>query len=382
MIIAREAKIDIVPNKNVPTVIHVSQYDDEACKIIFTLYNGGTAFAKPKGATAKVQITKPDKKAIESTCTYEEDGTVSVILTEQMTAKNGLARGKIVIMDSNGGQVGTAAFILDVDPAGIADDAIVSESDLPDLKEIMSSVDAVAQQVAAAEVSAKNAAASAVEASEAKEAASASAVEAGKSAQGASESQTAAAASEKNAKASETNAKNSADAASQSAKAAGTSETNATASAKAAAASETKAGESKTAAGRSAEAAATSETKAGESKTAAGRSAEAAAASEKAASESASAAADSASTAGKSASAASTSAAEAAKSAKNAADESSTVISKLQTESKAQQAAIEKKGADTLATIPDSYNEIASQIGNVKLSITDAGLLHIEKKEA
>lgn len=277
MIIAREAKIDIVPNKNVPTVIHVSQYDDEACKIIFTLYNGGTAFAKPKGATAKVQITKPDKKAIESTCTYEEDGTVSVILTEQMTAKNGLARGKIVIMDSNGGQVGTAAFILDVDPAGIADDAIVSESDLPDLKEIMSSVDAVAQQVAAAEVSAKNAAASAVEASEAKEAASASAVEAGKSA---------------------------------------------------------------------------------------------------------TAAADSASTAGKSASAASTSAAEAAKSAKNAADESSTVISKLQTESKAQQAAIEKKGADTLATIPDNYNEIASQIGNVKLSITDAGLLHIEKKEA
>lgn len=277
MIIAREAKIDIVPNKNVPTVIHVSQYDDEACKIIFTLYNGGTAFAKPKGATAKVQITKPDKKAIESTCTYEEDGTVSVILTEQMTAKNGLARGKIVIMDSNGGQVGTAAFILDVDPAGIADDAIVSESDLPDLKKIMDSVGTVQQQVTLAETAATTAKKFTEAAANAEKNASAAANEASDSAQSAS---------------------------------------------------------------------------------------------------------DSASAADKSASFASDSASAAAKSAQRAADESSTAISKLQSESKAQQDAIAKKGTDTLATIPDTYTDIADQIGNVKLSITDAGLLHIEKKEA
>ena len=137
-------------------------------------------------------MTKPDRKAISNDCTYAEDGTVSFSVTEQMTAVKGTARGKIIILDSAGGQIGTAAFLMEVDAAGITDGAIESESDLPELREVMKAVNETTQKAKdataaakAAESSAKNAAESEDNAGKSKTAASDSAGAAKKSAEAA-----------------------------------------------------------------------------------------------------------------------------------------------------------------------------------------------------
>ena len=203
MIATRKYKLNLTPGKSIPPIVHVSQYDSETLTIAFELYEGGELFPKPAGATAKIEMTKPDRKAISGDCTYAADGTVSFTVTEQMTAKEGTTLGKIIILDSAGGQIGTAAFLMEVDAAGIADGAIESESDLPELREVMKAVNETAQK-------AKDAATSA-------EAASSSAKKAAESETNAKKSQAAAADSEGT-------AKKSAEAAGASAMAAGKSE--------------------------------------------------------------------------------------------------------------------------------------------------------------
>lgn len=182
MLTVRKSKLSITPGM-IPPVVHVSQYDSEALAIAFELYEDGALFPKPSGATAKIEMTKPDRKAISGDCTYAANGTVSFVLTEQMTAKEGTTRGKIIILDSAGGQIGTAAFLMEVDAAGITDGAVESESDLPELREVMKAVNETAQKAKDAAASAKNAAASEDNAEKSKTVASDSADAAKKSAE-------------------------------------------------------------------------------------------------------------------------------------------------------------------------------------------------------
>lgn len=170
MITERKEKLNLIPG-GVPPVIHVSQYDT-AEAVSFELWEGTKKFQKPSGATAKIEMTKPDKKGIRKDCTYAADGTIEIGLETQMTCVAGNIRSKIVIYDATG-QIGTAAFILSVDPAGLADGAVVSESDLPDLREIY-------EQATAVEEKAKEAASFAEAAQNSASAADGSAKAAGK----------------------------------------------------------------------------------------------------------------------------------------------------------------------------------------------------------
>lgn len=178
----RKTKLNLTPG-GVPPVVHVSQYDT-AEKISFELWEGTKKFQKPSGALAKIEMTKPDRKGIRKDCIYAEDGTIEINLETQMTCVSGSARSKIVIYDATG-QIGTAAFILSVDPAGLADDAVVSESDLQDLREIYEQAITVGEK--------------AKEAANAAEDARSSASAADGSAKAAGKSETAAAESKKNA---------------------------------------------------------------------------------------------------------------------------------------------------------------------------------------
>lgn len=268
MLTVRKSKLSITPGM-IPPVVHVSQYDSEALAITFELYENEKLYKKPPGALAKIEMTKPDRKAISNDCTYAEDGTVSFSVTEQMTAVKGTARGKIIILDSAGGQIGTAAFLMEVDAAGITDGAIESESDLPELREVMKAVNETTQKAKDATAAAKAAESSAKNASESSKSAGEYSLRARSAAEAAEKSNSAAGESA-------VAAGESAKAAADSAKTAGASEENALASEKAAADSEKKASASKEAAGKSAEAAADSKTAAGKSEEAAAKSAQAA----------------------------------------------------------------------------------------------------------
>jgi hypothetical protein len=119
----------------VPPSIRVTQYDT-ALKLIFTLYNGSAVYAKPTDGKAYIEMTKADNKIIHYECTYNDDGTVEIQTTQQMTAAAGNAYCKLIITDADG-QVSTTYFYLIVQEAGAKDDGVISDSDVPDAEKVI-----------------------------------------------------------------------------------------------------------------------------------------------------------------------------------------------------------------------------------------------------
>lgn len=132
--VVENLRIDVTPG-GVPLVIHVSQYDAGLRQFNFTPYDKGVQMAKISGATVTVEATKPDGYAVQHPCTYNNDGTITYVLQEQLAAVEGQVWSKLTWRNSNGDVLGAKAIIWAVDTAGIEDGAVVSESDLPLLEE-------------------------------------------------------------------------------------------------------------------------------------------------------------------------------------------------------------------------------------------------------
>lgn len=222
--------LELIP-QGVPPIIHVSQYDKGQTWLIDVTENG-IPFTIPLGTSATVQGTKPDNTGFQYSGTA--DGTqVEFTLQEQMTVLAGEYDCELVLVNGND-QVATINFTLQVEPAALDNETIISETELPLIEQAVqlgAVIDTYAQQIHADAQTAASAV-TATAASEANAAASAtaaasSASTATQAADDALASQTAAATSASNAATSETNA-------AASATAAATSETNAAASAAAA----------------------------------------------------------------------------------------------------------------------------------------------------
>ena len=128
--------LNLVPSGNLP-VLHVSQYDS-GWVVYFSLYNGTSSFSIPADATVRIQGTKSDKHGISKLCTKSQqyDNQAFVYISEQMTAAPGPAIYELCVVGSDDKQIGTVNFIMDVEPAALRDDAVISDSEI-----------AVAQQV-------------------------------------------------------------------------------------------------------------------------------------------------------------------------------------------------------------------------------------------
>lgn len=186
-----------------PVVIHVKQYDTAPREIVLNLYAEDAPFAIPAGAAVSVRGTKPDKTGFAYRVTDFSGNSVTVEMQEQMTVLAGPVPSQLAITE-NGGAVGSAAFVLDVEAAALADDTAISKTELAELQSILQDTqtaagnaadaasDAGAQAAAAAasatsaDSSATNAASSASAADEAAQNATAKAAEAASSAEVAS----------------------------------------------------------------------------------------------------------------------------------------------------------------------------------------------------
>ena len=117
----------------VPPRIKVSQYDYGWPIYIDLLYDGA-AWTPPSGATALVQGTKKDRTGFsygpESNVTWSSN-RVTIPLTQQMTAFAGDVPVEVIIMLSTTQRIGSANFILEVEPAALDDNVTVSETDMP-----------------------------------------------------------------------------------------------------------------------------------------------------------------------------------------------------------------------------------------------------------
>lgn len=223
-------RVDLTPG-GVPLILNVSQYDTKYREYKFLPYLDAAPVSRIEGAVITLEATKPDHFAVVYNCDYNADGSITYVLGQQLAAVPGRVWSKLVFRETTGGILGTAAIIWVVDEAGVKDDAIVSDSDLSMLEQVIEFSEHASEIVDQVSADAASATAAATSANASKETATAAASAAG---------------------ASETNAAGSATAAAGSASAASTSATAAAGSATAAAGSATSASGSATAAAASA----------------------------------------------------------------------------------------------------------------------------------
>ena len=121
-------KLSFVPG-GPPLTIHISQYDVGTRTFHFTLYTDPGTVTIFSGASATLEATKPDGKAVIQKCEYNSDGTIDYTVQEQLAAKPGNVWSKIVLRDGVN-SISSNAIIWVVDKAGVTDDAIISDSDI------------------------------------------------------------------------------------------------------------------------------------------------------------------------------------------------------------------------------------------------------------
>lgn len=121
-------KLNVTPG-GVPLTIHISQYDVGLRQYIFQPYTSEGEFTYVTGATVTLEATKPDGYAVIHECTYNQDGSITYTLQEQLAAVPGRVWSKVVIRDG-ADVLGTGAVVWIVDNAGVKDGAIISDSDM------------------------------------------------------------------------------------------------------------------------------------------------------------------------------------------------------------------------------------------------------------
>lgn len=128
--ITQTLKLNLIPGQVLPRV-NVSQYDAGTRTLQMLLYNGDQAFNISAGLGGFVQGTKPDRTGFQYAATVTEgSNVVTLVITQQMTAVSGEVTCELVIANGDD-RIATVNFILYVEPAALADDTVISETDLP-----------------------------------------------------------------------------------------------------------------------------------------------------------------------------------------------------------------------------------------------------------
>lgn len=125
--ITQNFDLNIIPN-SAPVVIHVSQYDNEAGRLVASLYNGDIAFNPTGTVTYSIQGSKPDGHGFQYGAASRSGNVVTCNLTSQMTAVAGITKCQIVV-EKGTDIIGSFVFFLDVQPAALPADADMSESE-------------------------------------------------------------------------------------------------------------------------------------------------------------------------------------------------------------------------------------------------------------
>lgn len=154
--ITQTYNLDLVPN-GITTVVPASQYDNTRT-LVFKLYENGVAFDTSGASSAVITGLKPDNCFFMAPMTVGQ-GEVSVDLATQMTACAGNTTCEIVLYDSEGNQLGSTNFILNVEKAPVDDSSKISQSDISAIVSALSDSQRYANSAQAAAQSASSTAA-------------------------------------------------------------------------------------------------------------------------------------------------------------------------------------------------------------------------------
>lgn len=159
MIANQQIDLDLIPG-GINPIVNVNQFDKQSNAVTFFLYKGDSEFTIPNNASVDVNGTKPDGHGFTYACSVANDRkSVDMNVTTQMTAVYGDTLCELRIKTSTE-IIGTRNFILRVEKAGLADDSVISDSDLPVIAhaaEVAAELDAYIQTATDAADSAQNA---------------------------------------------------------------------------------------------------------------------------------------------------------------------------------------------------------------------------------
>lgn len=133
--------LDMIPNGVAP-IIHASQYD-KGQTWLFNIFADITPYSIPAGAIVTIQGTKPDHTGFQYACTYSGN-QVTATEMQQMTVLPGDVPTEIRITKDDD-IIGSINFKIRVEPAALADDTEISETDLPLLEEAIEAADEAIQ---------------------------------------------------------------------------------------------------------------------------------------------------------------------------------------------------------------------------------------------
>lgn len=133
--------LDMIPNGVAP-IIHASQYD-KGQTWIFNIFADSTPYNIPAGAAVTIQGTKLDHTGFQYVCDYS-GSQVTATEMQQMTVLPGDVPTEIRISKDDE-IIGSINFKIRVEPAALADDTEISETDLPLLEEAIEAADEAIQ---------------------------------------------------------------------------------------------------------------------------------------------------------------------------------------------------------------------------------------------
>lgn len=132
--ITERINIDVRPG-GVPIVVHVTQYEVGLRTFEFVPFTSSGEWTDVNGS-ATLEGTKPDGNAFQQACTYV-GGIVTYVLQEQLCAVSGRVWSRLVIRNIDGDMIGMTAIVWVVGRAGVADDAVMSDSDISALRQFL-----------------------------------------------------------------------------------------------------------------------------------------------------------------------------------------------------------------------------------------------------
>lgn len=132
-------KIDMYPG-SVPSVFHLSQYDDDFT-LILQLFSSHGTFEVQTGTIAEIRGTKTDGNGYSADATISGN-TVTVAGDKQMTACEGNQTFELVLMKGTK-ELSTSNFVLSVERAALDADTITSESKIKELVDVLQQADEI-----------------------------------------------------------------------------------------------------------------------------------------------------------------------------------------------------------------------------------------------
>ncbi len=126
MVITREISVDVA-KRNVFSAIVAKQHDTNSRFLKVTLTSLGETISVPKTATVTINALREDGNSAAFLGSANEDGTVTVPLTQWMLALDGEVKCDVSIVDSEERKLTSTLFILAVEEATYSGDDITDD---------------------------------------------------------------------------------------------------------------------------------------------------------------------------------------------------------------------------------------------------------------